>query len=107
MCQTPQVTTIESMSVSASKLSLLPDLTHSVEEIARFLTTEIIQTNPDMETMREYAHQLVLAGFRTKAQLVENVKVEDVSGWRWMRLYHMDLFEQWIHNNKVGEESSL
>ena len=101
MCQTPQVTTIESMSLSASKLSLLPDLTQSIDEIATLLTNEIIKTNPDTETMREYAHQLVLAGFRTKAQLVENVQVDDVSGWRWMRLYHMDLFEQWINNNKV------
>jgi hypothetical protein len=99
MCQTPQVTTIESISVSSSKM--LPDLTHSVAEIATFLANEIFKTDPDMETMREYAQQLVLAGFRTKALLVANVKVEDVSGWRWMRMFHMDLFEQWINDNKV------
>ena len=100
MCQTPQVSTIESISVPSSKL-LLPDLAHSVNEIATFLANEIIKTNPDMQTMKEYAQQIVMAGFRTKALLMANVKVEDVSGWRWMRMYHMDLFEQWINDNKV------
>jgi hypothetical protein len=79
---------------------MLPDLTQSVAEIATFLANEIFKTNPDMETMREYAQQIVLAGFRTKALLVANVKVEDVSGWRWMRMFHMDLFEQWINDNR-------
>jgi len=56
-----------------------------LSEIADFLSKEII----------------------TNAMLVENVTVDDVSGWRWMRMYHRDLLEEWIENNKAQGGSCL
>ena len=110
MCQTPNFTTMP-ISVASSKSSL-PDRggstnntrSQSVDEIAEFLANEVFTAEPDLEQMQEYAKNLIQAGFLTRDALLENVQYEHVSEWRWMRLYHMDLFEQWIENTKGQNE---
>lgn len=68
-----------------------------ITDLTNFLTTEVfVAMDPDPETMQNYAQELFLAGFRNKEMLVENVKVDDVGKWRWMRMFHKDVFETWI-----------
>jgi len=99
MCQTADIATINvPIDASTKDPPEIGSLNDPVGEIAQFLAKEIFTVDPDMEEMKTCGQQLFQIGFRTKDMLVSNVKVEDVGEWRWMRMYHKDCFEEWMHN---------
>jgi len=100
MCQTSNITSIQVPAAEGPSKAMpeIGSLNDPVGELANLLAKEVFTVEPDMETMQNYGQQLFMAGFRTKEMLIENVTVDNVSEWRWMRMYHKDLFEQWIEN---------